>query len=478
VSTDILPTLFSNIWSIFLVVLFFVGSIFVHELGHFFAARRRGLHVSRFSIGFGPKIFSWQGKDGVEYRVSWLPLGGYVALPQLADMRGIEGESDVDAARLPPISYTSKLIVFAAGAAFNVLFAFLLATVIWVIGQPQSNYYVSTRIGYVAPSIELTDGRNVPAPALQAGLRIGDTVRAIDGHRVHDWNEVMQTLTTGSGRTADGRPQAIFTIERGGQTSDVVIYPQLSGEDDFRRIGISPDYELIVHDVPADSIGAQAGFITGDEIVDFDGQPMRNQLTYQDYLVANHLQSVVAHVKRNGQLLTLTIPPRPNVVSKPHLGLTTTTGFQLVHPSPYSQIRDIVVMTFQTFSALINPHSDIGLSKMTGAVGIVHIFYDAAEAGIRAILWFTILINMNLAIFNLLPIPVLDGGHILFATIGRLRGRALPMNFIMTTQSVFMVLLLSMMLYLSIFDVRRWSRDVKADRAAEATAEAAVQPAK
>ena len=88
---DLLQTVLSNVWSIFLVVLFFGGSIFVHELGHFLAARRRGVHVERFSIGFGPKICSWRGKDGVEYRLSWLPLGGYVTLPQLASLSGIEG---------------------------------------------------------------------------------------------------------------------------------------------------------------------------------------------------------------------------------------------------------------------------------------------------------------------------------------------------------------------------------------------------
>jgi regulator of sigma E protease len=175
-------------------------------------------------------------------------------------------------------------------------------------------------------------------------------------------------------------------------------------------------------------------------------------------------------VKRDGQEMELRIPPRPDAKTSP--GLSLTTGFYLTHPSPLTQLWEQTAMTFRTLSSLINPHSDIGLSKVAGAVGIFRIFYSAAEAGIRAVLIFTILVNVNLAIFNLLPIPVLDGGHMLFATIARIRGRALPVNFVMTAQSVFMVLLFSMIIYVSVFDVRRIVRDVQSDRA-----EAAV-PAK
>ena len=177
-SYDFLHTLLSNIWSIFLVVLFFGGSIFVHELGHFLAARRRGVHVERFSIGFGPKIFSWRGKDGVEYRISWLPLGGYVALPQLADLRGIEGDSEVELEKLPPITYSTKMIVFAAGAAFNVIFAFALASIIWFIGQPMSSEMATTRIGYVSATLDLSDGSKTPSPASQAGSRISAAIKS------------------------------------------------------------------------------------------------------------------------------------------------------------------------------------------------------------------------------------------------------------------------------------------------------------
>src|SRR5271154_609853 len=93
---DFLNSLLGNIWAIFLIILFFGGSIFVHELGHFLAARRRGVKVDRFSIGFGAAVWSKRGRDGIEYRVGWLPIGGYVLLPQLADLGALEGEATTD----------------------------------------------------------------------------------------------------------------------------------------------------------------------------------------------------------------------------------------------------------------------------------------------------------------------------------------------------------------------------------------------
>ena len=462
-STDLFHSIISNLGSVALVVFFFGGSIFVHELGHFWAARRRGVHVERFSIGFGPKIVSWRGKDGVEYRLSWLPLGGYVALPQLADMGVIEGESTTDTKALPPISYLTKIIVFAAGATMNLVFALVLASVIWLIGEPLSSDMATTRIGYVSPTIELSDGTKVPSPASQAGLQIGDVVRAIDGARVTDWSSLMQTLITSSGRDEYDQPMAVFTIERGGRELEIVLFPRLAGDERYRRVGISPGYELIVHGVAAGSVAEKAGFKPGDEIRSLDGRPVFNVVVYQEHLDQHTSQTILVRLKRAGQEMELRIPPRPD--AKTGTGLTLTTGFSLMHPSPLAQLWEQTAMTFRTLWSLINPHSDIGLSKVAGAVGIVRIFYSAAEAGIRAVLIFTILVNVNLAIFNLLPIPVLDGGHMLFATIARIRGRALPVNFVMAAQSVFIVLLFSMIIYVSVFDVQRWARDVKADRA-------------
>jgi len=462
-------SIFGHIWSILLVVLFFGGSIFVHELGHFLAARRRGVHVERFSIGFPPKICSWRGKDGVEYCLSWIPLGGYVALPQLADLGAAEGGTQTDAARLPPVGYVSKMIVFAAGAFFNVVFAFALACVLWVSGIPESKETATTCIGYVSRTSDLADGTVVASPAYQAGLRVGDVIQAIDGQRVSDWIEVKNALLLGSGRDAAGRPKTVLTIDRGGSRMDVTVLPILATDDKVRRVGFQPAFDLIVRQVAANSPAAQAGFLPNDEVISLDGVPMRSLASFADAIGADATNAITALVRRDGRDVALGIPAQPKAKPDSDFGLFFDPGVTLIHPSPYALVRDQLSMAFQTIATLLNPHSDIGLSKMSGPIGIVHMLSAAADVDVREVLLFTIMVNVSLAVFNLLPIPVLDGGQMLFATIAKLRGRALPVQFVMATQSVFIVLLLTMVVYVSFFDVRRWARDAQADRAVPAS---------
>jgi regulator of sigma E protease len=427
--------------------------------------------VEVFSIGFGPPIFSWTGQDGTRYQVAWFPLGGYVLLPQIADLGPIEGESRLDVAELPPVSYPSKMLVFAAGATFNVLFAFVLACIVWVVGQPENNESESTQIGYVTRTIELSDGTRVPSPASAAGLRVGDVVKAIDGHPVGYWGELNDTLVMGSGRDAAGNPVSTFTIERDGRLMEVVLHPRLSGEDRWRRVGIMPGYSLAVHSVEAASAMGKSGVAPGDQIIEINGSPIMNASGLGEELALAPSKPATLAVLRAGKRLLLTVPPR--TASLQAGDIEFSAGYHLTHPTPLVQLEEPFFMTIHTVWGLVNPRSDIGLSKVSGPVGIAHIFHAAAEAGIRAVLRITILINVNLAILNLLPIPVLDGGQMAFATIGRLRGRSLPVNFIVATQSVFMVLLFSMIVYISIFDVRRWVRDVRDSRpAAAAPAEA------
>ena len=460
--TDLIHSFTSNIWSIFLIVLFFGGSVFVHELGHFLAARARGVHVEVFSIGFGPPIFSWKSADGTRYQVAWFPLGGFVLLPQIADLGPLEGESEVNPDKLAPVSYGTKMLVFAAGAAFNILFAFLLACVIHKIGQPETNESTSTQIGYVTRTIDLTDGTKVTSPAMEAGLRVGDVVKAIDGIPVADWGELNDTLVMGSGHDSRGNPTTVFTIEREGKRMDITLHPRLSGEDRWRRVGIMPGYDLIVDTVPKGSAMAKAGLVHGDRILTVNGFSVMNLAGLADELDTEPAKPAKVGAVRAGHPIELIVPPR---IGGLQIGdVEFSAGLHMTYPSPFTQIAQPLMMSLRTVWGLFNPRSDIGLSKIQGPVGIVHIFHSAAELGIRAVIRFTILINVSFAVLNLLPIPVLDGGQMLFATIGRLRGRALPINFIAATQSVFMVLLLTMVLYISIFDVRRWNRDVRESR--------------
>jgi regulator of sigma E protease len=476
VPADLLHSILSNTWSVFLIVLFFGGSIFVHELGHYLAARARGVHVEVFSIGFGPPIFSWKAASGTRYQVAWLPLGGYVLLPQIADLGPAEGESTVDAADLPQVTYGTKMFVFVAGATFNVLFAFLLACIVWRVGILENDDSDSTRIGYVSRTIDLPDATKVPSPALEAGLRVGDVVKAVDGRAIADWAELNDTLMMGSGHDLDGKRSTVFTIDRAGRTMDITVHPLISGDDRVRRVGIRPGFDLNVHTVEANSAMARSGLLPGDRIVSLNGQPVMNPSGIEEELELDPSKAAHLGVVRAGRSLDLVLPPRTGKLAIGDVDFTT--GYHMTHPSPFEQISQPFVLVLRTVWALVNPRSDIGFSKVSGPVGIIHIFHAAAEIGIMAVVRFTIFINVNLAVLNLLPFPILDGGQMVFATIGRLRGRALPVNFVVTAQSVFMVLILSMVLYISIFDVKRWSRDSADDARAQAAAAAAPAAAK
>lgn len=495
--TELLTTVLSNVWVVFLAVLLFGGSIFVHELGHFLAARRRGVYVERFSIGFGPAIWSWRGRDGVEYRLSWIPLGGYVLLPQLADLGAIEGRSNVDVERsghrervvsrnprgdgqpdaieLPPVTYSTKMLVFVAGAAFNILFAFLLACVVWIIGQPVATSLSSTTVAEVVPTIKTADGQEVVSPAVKAGLKTGDVITAVDGEKVDTFDDIVEHLALSSG-WRDGERQTIFTVRRDGQAIDIPIQPVISGSEKIRKVGFTTVAKLIVGRVTAGSPADKAGIKVDDQIVAIDGKPTLTLSHLIEGIRAPGDAAVKMSVLRSATTQEVSFA-RPPAGEGLDLGIALKSGFTFAHPSPLAQVSDAAVKTFRTLGALVNPRSDIGLRHMSGPIGIISNFVDVSRAGLPFALWFTILVNVNLAILNLLPVPVLDGGQMLFATISKLRGRALPTNFIMAAQSVFFVLILAMVGYISFFvDIPRINRERAAERAAEAPAQAA-QPA-
>jgi regulator of sigma E protease len=456
---QLLQFILSNIWYILLGVLGLGASIFVHELGHFWVARRRGMQVDRFSIGFGPKIVAWQGKDGVEYRLSWIPLGGYVALPQLADMRGIEGETRADLTKLPPPSYTTMMLVLVAGVVCNVIFAFFLATVLWAIGVPSSVEALSTRIGHVQAKVIQADGTSAPGPAVGV-LAAGDEILSIDGRRVANFSDIEHLVALGAGRDAQGRPQVEVTFRRAGATKTATLTPAYLavGRDEFRSIGVDTGGKPVIGEVNKDSAAEAAGLRVKDEILRLDGKAMGGEEDVIAYVRASGGRPVVVSFSRDGEVREITVTPQLTAVpdsDEPVPLLGVVLGRTIVHIPPWTQITDHVKKTWWTLGSLLNRRSDIGLSKMSGPVGIADKLNTLVRIDLRLMLSLLVLINVNLAIFNLLPIPVLDGGHMVFATVGKIRGQPLPASFMTATMSAFMALLLSLMLYVSFFDVRR-----------------------
>lgn len=460
-----MPEFLHIAWATFLIILFFGGSIFVHEFGHYIAARRRGLKVDRFSIGFGPRLFSWN-RDGVEWCVSLFPLGGYVALPQLANLEGLEGDYKSDPKKLPPISYTDTLVVAVMGVVFNIIFAFALATILWGVGRPSTDSQQTTVVGTVLEKITDAKGTEVTGPGLSAGIQSGDKILSIDGVQVKNWRDVKQFIVTGLGRDAKHQPSLTMVVRREGNTVTLSAQPILSGPEKLRSLGLLPQEDLFVGQIFKDSPAQRTGVKTGDQILSINTHPIRTYYDYDKLLRENGLNPLQLKILRDKIEQTFTIAPRKVKISQDGqeqalLGFSLEPKIITVYQNPIEQIVGAASLTWRTLTTLVHPDSDIKLSHLSGPPGIAWAIYRLST-DFRQVLSFIVLINVNLAILNLLPLPVLDGGHIVLATINKFRRKPLPVTYIIVLQNIFTVALLGLMIYVIFFsDVPRLGREWK-----------------
>jgi regulator of sigma E protease len=451
------------------VLLLFNLLIFVHELGHFLAARWRGLKIDRFAIWFGKPI--WKKKiDGVEYALGYIPAGGYVALPQMASMEAIEGKSESSEQPLPPISALDKMIVAVAGPLFSFLLALAFAVVVYGVGRPMPQDDSSTKIGSV----------DFNGPAWKAGLRPGDDILEIDDHPVRHFappaqDSIMWRIITSEGATIK------IKYDHGGEQRVAQVTPEKDvthwyERKSLRKIRIGPAEKAVVYDVATNSPAAQAGLRFGDEIVALNGEKVyspRAVVLVENSLTNGPVKPVTLTVVRNDckpfECTLLAQTPLKPAKRGPSFGIVSwqgNTNETLVHPAPFEQVRESVAQITGTLGAVFSRKSDIGLQQLGGPVMIIRLYTRLFEDenGWRQVLWWSVVININLAMLNMLPFPVLDGGHILLACIEVVRRRPVNAKLLQYVQTSCAVLLIGFMLFIMFFDTGDWVRSARKDR--------------
>src|SRR6201984_1524848 len=438
---------------LFEVLALFNLLIIVHEVGHFLAARWRGLYIEKFGVWFGKPIWK-KTINGVQYSLGSLPFGGFVALPQLAPMDIIEGKADVDRARLPKISALDKIIVAIAGPLFSLLLAVCFAVIVWAVGHPVSEADSTTVIGYVAPD----------SPALKAGLQAGDRILAVDGKPVRRFMGMNDSVSWDVVRS-EGKKIAV-KFQRDGKVQTVWVEPYKAETRGWRRksvrqLLISAAETAIIAKVEANTPAAAAGLRPGDIIRGFNQTPIYNPIALLEYISKHPNEELVLHVERNGSKLD--IPEKPTLLPtagemKPRIGIQWDTSgiVSIQHPNPIEQVYNRVTSTLKTIGAVASPKSAVKLQHLSGPVGIGRIYYllFQSERGWQLALWFSVILNVNLAILNLLPIPVLDGGHIVLALIESVRRKPVNMRVLEVVQTSCSVLIIGYMLSLTFFDVQ------------------------
>lgn len=423
----------------FIIVLGFL--VLIHELGHFLVAKKLDVKVEKFSIGFGPRIFAFT-KGETEYMISAIPLGGYVKL--MGEDPGEEVENDPRDFASRPVSHRMAIII--AGPLMNLLLTFVLLPLVFMIGVNLPAYIdKEVSVGWV-----MSD-----SPAEESGFKAGDVVRQIDGDYVESWEAAVTTFASNPGRRLS------LQVERDGGLAHIYLTPRLMEGDGSGYTGLVHHMAPIIGSVRSGSPAATGGLMAGDRINSVNGALVDHWIGMSSRIKASNGSPVTLLVARGSDELELTVTPTKDDTSGNYIiGVSYSTPMVLKKFGLMGAVNEgmkravgLTVLTVGILKKLVT--LDLSVKSLGGPIMIAQATGAAAQAGLSEVLSLMAFISLQLGILNLLPIPVLDGGHVFFllAELGLRKPISIKTREI--AQQVGFAILITLMLVVSYNDIMR-----------------------
>lgn len=415
-----------------------------HEFGHFWVARRFGIKVLRFSIGFGKPLWSRYGKDGTEYCIAAIPLGGYVKFLDSREVDLHPDERDGDFTSKP---IWQRMCVVVAGPLFNLVFTLFAFWAMFVVGKPDFQ-----------PLIGRVEGI-----AATAGFEAGERITAVGGKAVGNWTDATLELL-GHAMDRSAVDVAVARPDGSAATHRLDLSRIAADKDEFaamQSIGLVPRHMLplapVIGEVVRGSAAEAAGLAVGDRLISIDGKPLAQwgDLITGLQAAAAPGKAIPLAIERGGKPLQLAIQPRQETGDdgKPvwRLGVGPPSPYDALLrygplqaiPAAFRQTADTTVMTLGMIKRMLV--GTASLKNISGPVTIASVANDSAKLGVAYFLNFLALISLSLCIMNLLPIPILDGGHLVYYLIESIKGSPLSEKALIAGQYAGLLMLAALM---------------------------------